>query len=75
MNVTGVEWRGPDPGEGRFAAGARQRRARKPTGPEDDDVVEVHGESADDASDGLDEWGGSAGRLPDGPEDPTDRDF
>jgi hypothetical protein len=54
MNVTGVEWRGPDPREGRFGVGLRQRRVRKPTNPDDDDVVQVHGEFADEPADGLD---------------------
>ncbi|MGA2592752.1 MAG: hypothetical protein ABSH32_22805 [Bryobacteraceae bacterium] len=53
MNVTGVEWRGPDPREGRFAAGGRPRRRRSP-GPDDDDVIEVHGEAAEEPADGLD---------------------
>ena len=54
MNVTGVEWRGPDPREGRFGAGGRQRRVRKPTDPDEDDVVQVRGEFADEPADGLD---------------------
>jgi len=54
MNVTGIEWRGQDPRDGRFAAAGRQRRGRKPAGSEEDDVVEVHGESGDEPADGLD---------------------
>jgi hypothetical protein len=51
MNVTGVEWRGPDPREGRFPAGRRQRRERKPADVEPDDIVEVHGEPDPELSD------------------------
>jgi hypothetical protein len=45
MNVTGVEWRGRDPREGRFSASDRKRRARPPTGPiEDDEEHELENE-------------------------------
>ena len=61
MNVTGVQWRGEDPREGRFGAGGRSRRVRPavPDHDDDDDIVEVHGESPDETADGLDLIGSS----------------
>lgn len=54
MNVTGIEWRGQDPNDGRFAAGARPRRSPRHTETDDEDIVEIHGET-EDASAGEDQ--------------------
>ena len=55
MNVTGVEWRDLDPHEGRFYPGQGRKRARQPARvPDEDDVVEILDESADETADGLD---------------------
>ena len=51
MNVTGVEWRGQDPRDGRFAASVRQRRERKPADADQADIVEVHGEDDQEPAD------------------------
>ena len=48
MNVTGIEWRGQYPREGRFAADSRKRRARSPTGPLEEDEVEHELEGGED---------------------------
>lgn len=55
MNVTGIEWRGQDPKDGRFAAGARPRRPPKSTDMDEEDTIEIHGETPEDIADGLDE--------------------
>ncbi|MGA2739702.1 MAG: hypothetical protein ABSG65_19960 [Bryobacteraceae bacterium] len=53
MNVTGVEWRDPNPREGKPPS----KRPARPT-PDvdsDDDVVEIHGPEGEETTDGLDE--------------------
>ena len=55
MNVTGIEWRGQDPNDGRFAAGKRPRRAAKHEDAEDEDFVDIHSENEDETADGLDQ--------------------
>ncbi|HUO27871.1 MAG TPA: hypothetical protein VMU80_01545 [Bryobacteraceae bacterium] len=55
MNVTGIEWRGQDPNDGRFAAGKRLRRPAKHEEAEEEDVVEIHAEDEDETADGLDQ--------------------
>jgi len=52
MNVTGVEWR--DSHEDRYPSKRPPRRAPKPEGPGDDDVVEIHGHAGEETADGLD---------------------
>lgn len=55
MNVTGVEWRDLDPHGARFYPGQRRKRARQPASePDEDDVVEIRDETADETADGLD---------------------
>jgi hypothetical protein len=56
MNVTGVEWRDLDPHEGKFPFKRAARRATKPVDAEDDDVVEIHGQTDEETADGLDEF-------------------
>jgi hypothetical protein len=56
MNVTGVEWRDLDPHEGKFPSKHPPRRAPKPTDPDEDDVVEIHGPADEETADGLDEF-------------------
>ncbi|MGA3042491.1 MAG: hypothetical protein ABSF54_17040 [Bryobacteraceae bacterium] len=57
MNVTGVEWRDPDPHAGKFAAKRPPRRAPQPVDAdgEDDDFVRIHGQGDEETADGLDE--------------------
>ena len=55
MNVTGVEWRDFDPHEARFPSGQRHRRPPHPEQPaEEEDVVEIQGDTAEEMADGLD---------------------
>ena len=55
MNVTGIEWRGPDSREGKFSSKHPLRRTPPPADP-DDDVVEIHGPADEESADGIDEF-------------------
>jgi len=55
MNVSGIEWRGPDPRDGKYASQRPPRRAQQPVDP-DEDVVEIHGQSDEEETDGLDDF-------------------
>ncbi|HXM44080.1 MAG TPA: hypothetical protein VN924_22785 [Bryobacteraceae bacterium] len=55
MNVTGVEWRGPDPREGKSPSKRPLRHTPEPVDPEDD-IVEIHGPADEETADGLDEF-------------------
>jgi hypothetical protein len=57
MTVTGVEWRDPDAHDERFRSKKPPVHASKPVDEPDDDVVEIHAEAAEEAADGLDEFG------------------
>ena len=56
MNVTGVEWREPNPREGRFPSKRPLRCAAKPLDSADADIVEIHGQADEETADGLDEF-------------------
>jgi len=57
MNVTGVEWRDLDPHEAKYPSKRQPRHAPKPEDdPEQDDVVEIHGQAGEETADGLDEF-------------------
>jgi hypothetical protein len=57
MNVTGVEWRDPDPHGGKFAAKRPPRRTPKPVDSnDDDDCIRIHGQADEETADGLDEF-------------------
>jgi hypothetical protein len=56
MNVTGIEWRDPDPHGGKFASKRPLRRAPEPEDSEDDDVVLIHGQTDEETADGRDEF-------------------
>ena len=56
MNVTGIEWRDPDPHEGQYPSQRPPRRAPKPVESDDDDIVQIHGPADEEAADGLDEF-------------------
>jgi hypothetical protein len=53
MNVTSVEWRDPDPHEGKFPSKRPVRRAPKPVDFDDEDVVEIRGLADDETAGGL----------------------
>ncbi|MGA2579039.1 MAG: hypothetical protein ABSH24_23760 [Bryobacteraceae bacterium] len=55
MNVTGVDWREPNPREGKSPPKHPFRGAPEPLDP-DDDVVEIHGPADEETADGLDEF-------------------
>jgi hypothetical protein len=54
MNVTGPEWRDLDPHENKFSAGRRYRHVPKPPETDEEDVVEIQGESGEEQADGMD---------------------
>jgi hypothetical protein len=56
MNVTGAEWRDLDPHEARYPLRNRSRRASESPAADEDDIVEIHGESTEETADGLDEF-------------------
>jgi len=53
MTVTGIEWRDPDPREGKFPSKHPLRRALTPADPDGDDVIDIHGETGEETADGL----------------------
>jgi hypothetical protein len=55
MNVTGIEWRGPDPRESKSPVKRPPRRAVQAE-EDDTDVVAIHGAAEEETADGLDEF-------------------
>jgi len=55
MNVSGIEWRDPDPPQRKYALQRPPQRTRQPVDP-DEDVVEIHGPVDEETADGLDEF-------------------
>jgi|HubBroStandDraft_1064217.scaffolds.fasta_scaffold01228_12 hypothetical protein len=56
MNVTGVEWRDPNPPEARYSSKRPQRRTPKAVDADGEDVIEIHGQTDEEIADGLDEF-------------------